>query len=100
MQKYPTCILCGIRGHIQRDCPGRPCTSCGLPSHDLEPCEKPPVWKQHCQRCGMTGHLSDVSLCVSLQVSPLRGAALKEFVRFVLTDSASGAQTPFVVSLF
>ncbi|XP_042349353.1 zinc finger CCHC domain-containing protein 7-like isoform X2 [Plectropomus leopardus] len=47
------------KGHIQRDCPGRPCPSCGLPSHGLRPCGRPPVWKQHCQRCGMSGHLSD-----------------------------------------
>ncbi|XP_067375501.1 zinc finger CCHC domain-containing protein 7-like isoform X3 [Channa argus] len=58
-KKYPTCILCGIRGHIQKVCPRRPCTSCGLLSHGFGPCENPPVWKQHCQRCGMTGHLSD-----------------------------------------
>ncbi|KAG7518799.1 zinc finger CCHC domain-containing protein 7-like isoform X1 [Solea senegalensis] len=58
-QKYPTCVLCGIKGHIQRDCPSRPCPSCGLPSHGLRPCEKPPVWNQLCWRCGMTGHLSD-----------------------------------------
>lgn len=60
-QKSPTCILCGIRGHIQRDCPGRPCPHCGLPSHGLDPCRVPPVWKQHCQRCGAMGHLTDVS---------------------------------------
>ncbi|XP_049442721.1 zinc finger CCHC domain-containing protein 7-like isoform X1 [Epinephelus fuscoguttatus] len=58
-QKFPTCVLCGIQGHIQRDCPGRPCPRCGLPSHGLRPCERPPVWKQHCHRCGMLGHLSD-----------------------------------------
>ncbi|KAM7417595.1 hypothetical protein PAMA_017297 [Pampus argenteus] len=58
-KKCPTCILCGIQGHIQRDCPGRHCPSCGLPSHSLSPCEIPPTWNQHCQRCGMTGHLSD-----------------------------------------
>ncbi|XP_071313799.1 zinc finger CCHC domain-containing protein 7-like [Trachinotus anak] len=58
-KKCPTCILCGVKGHIQRDCPSRPCPSCSLPSHGLRPCEKPPVWNQHCQRCGMTGHLSD-----------------------------------------
>ncbi|XP_059201450.1 zinc finger CCHC domain-containing protein 7-like [Centropristis striata] len=58
-KKSPTCILCGIQGHIQRDCPGRPCPSCGLPSHGLKLCQRPPVWKQHCHRCGMSGHLSD-----------------------------------------
>lgn len=58
-KKCPTCILCGIQGHIQRDCPCRPCPSCGLPSHGLRPCENPPTWNQHCQRCGVTGHLSD-----------------------------------------
>ncbi|XP_069027866.1 zinc finger CCHC domain-containing protein 7-like isoform X1 [Embiotoca jacksoni] len=58
-KKCPTCVLCGIRGHIQRDCPGRPCPSCLLPSHGLRPCEIPSLWNQHCQRCGMTGHLSD-----------------------------------------
>ncbi|XP_070769538.1 zinc finger CCHC domain-containing protein 7-like [Enoplosus armatus] len=58
-KKCPTCVLCGIQGHIQRDCTGRPCPSCGLPSHGFTPCERPPVWNQHCQRCGMTGHLSD-----------------------------------------
>ncbi|XP_034546658.1 zinc finger CCHC domain-containing protein 7-like [Notolabrus celidotus] len=58
-KKCPTCILCGIKGHIQRDCPGRPCSSCGLPSHSSRPCERPPVWNQHCQRCGVAGHLSD-----------------------------------------
>ncbi|XP_029297469.1 zinc finger CCHC domain-containing protein 7-like [Cottoperca gobio] len=58
-KKCPTCILCGIQGHIQRDCPGRRCPSCELPSHRLRPCERPPVWNQHCQRCGMLGHLSD-----------------------------------------
>ncbi|XP_008281835.1 zinc finger CCHC domain-containing protein 7-like isoform X2 [Stegastes partitus] len=58
-KKRPPCVLCGIQGHLQRDCPGRPCHSCGLPSHGLRPCEIPPVWKQHCQRCGITGHLSD-----------------------------------------
>ncbi|CAJ1058456.1 zinc finger CCHC domain-containing protein 7-like [Xyrichtys novacula] len=59
LKKCPTCVLCGIRGHIQRDCPGRPCPSCRLPSHCLRPCERPPVWNQHCQRCGLAGHLSD-----------------------------------------
>ncbi|XP_044061206.1 zinc finger CCHC domain-containing protein 7-like [Siniperca chuatsi] len=58
-KKCPTCVLCGIQGHIQRDCTGRPCPTCGLPSHGFTPCERPPVWNQHCQRCGMTGHLSD-----------------------------------------
>lgn len=58
-KKCPTCVLCGIQGHIQRDCTGRPCPSCGLPSHGFTPCERPPVWNQHCERCGMTGHLSD-----------------------------------------
>ncbi len=71
-QKCPTCVLCGIQGHIQRDCPGRPCSICGLPSHGFRPCERPPLWNQHCQRCGMTGHLSDVSLSISPQVWPLR----------------------------
>lgn len=60
-QKYPICVLCGIQGHIQRKCPSRPCGRCGLPSHALKPCDLPPVWNQHCLRCGMTGHLSDVS---------------------------------------
>nr|XP_046262019.1 zinc finger CCHC domain-containing protein 7-like isoform X2 [Scatophagus argus] len=58
-KKCSTCILCGIQGHIHRDCPTRPCPSCGLPSHGLRPCERPPLWNQHCQRCGMAGHLSD-----------------------------------------
>ncbi|XP_030594510.1 zinc finger CCHC domain-containing protein 7-like isoform X2 [Archocentrus centrarchus] len=58
-KKIPTCVLCGIQGHIQRKCPSRPCPRCGLPSHGLKPCEMPPVWNQHCLRCGMTGHLSD-----------------------------------------
>uniref|UniRef100_A0A3B5L482 Zinc finger CCHC domain-containing protein 7 n=1 Tax=Xiphophorus couchianus TaxID=32473 RepID=A0A3B5L482_9TELE len=61
-QKSPTCVLCGVQGHVQRDCPSRPCSTCGLPSHGLNPCRVPPVWKQHCQRCGVTGHLFDVSL--------------------------------------
>ncbi|XP_029918699.1 zinc finger CCHC domain-containing protein 7-like isoform X2 [Myripristis murdjan] len=58
-KKCRTCVLCGIQGHIQRDCPGRHCPTCGLPSHGLRPCREPPIWSQHCQRCGMTGHLSD-----------------------------------------
>ncbi|XP_070692473.1 zinc finger CCHC domain-containing protein 7-like [Pempheris klunzingeri] len=58
-RKCPICVLCGIQGHIQRDCPGRPCPSCGLPSHGFRPCERPPLWSQHCQRCGMSGHLFD-----------------------------------------
>ncbi|CAI5652320.1 zinc finger CCHC domain-containing protein 7 [Oreochromis niloticus] len=58
-KKCPTCVLCGIQGHIQRKCPSRPCGRCGLPSHGLKPCDLPPVWNQHCLRCGMTGHLSD-----------------------------------------
>ncbi|XP_063733412.1 zinc finger CCHC domain-containing protein 7-like isoform X2 [Eleginops maclovinus] len=61
-RKCPTCILCGIQGHTQRDCPGSPCSSCGLPSHGLRRCERPPLWNQHCQRCGMSGHLSDIRL--------------------------------------
>ncbi|XP_056295215.1 zinc finger CCHC domain-containing protein 7-like isoform X2 [Pseudoliparis swirei] len=58
-KKSPTCVLCGIQGHVQRDCPGRPCPNCALPSHGLRPCERPRVWNQHCHRCGMMGHLSD-----------------------------------------
>ncbi|XP_068181568.1 zinc finger CCHC domain-containing protein 7-like isoform X2 [Antennarius striatus] len=58
-KKCPICILCGTQGHIQRDCPGRPCSSCGLPSHGFTRCDRPPMWNQHCQRCGMAGHLSD-----------------------------------------
>lgn len=58
-KKCPTCVLCGVQGHIQRDCPSRPCSTCGLPSHAFNPCRVPPVWKQHCQRCGVTGHMSD-----------------------------------------
>uniref|UniRef100_A0A1A8NWG8 Zinc finger CCHC domain-containing protein 7 n=2 Tax=Nothobranchius rachovii TaxID=451742 RepID=A0A1A8NWG8_9TELE len=58
-KKRPTCVLCGIQGHIQRDCQSRPCPKCGLPPHGLSPCRVPSVWKQHCQRCGMMGHLSD-----------------------------------------
>lgn len=61
-QKSPMCILCGTRGHVCRDCPSRPCSSCGLPSHAPGPCKRPPVWNQHCQRCGVAGHLLDVSL--------------------------------------
>lgn len=72
-QKLPVCALCGIQGHIQRDCPGRHCPSCGLPSHCHRPCQEPPMWSQHCQRCRMTGHLSDVSLPIGHQgVSPER----------------------------
>uniref|UniRef100_A0A3Q2QRP1 Zinc finger CCHC domain-containing protein 7 n=1 Tax=Fundulus heteroclitus TaxID=8078 RepID=A0A3Q2QRP1_FUNHE len=58
-KKCPTCVLCGVQGHGQRDCPSRPCSTCGLPSHAPMPCKVPPVWKQHCQRCGVTGHMSD-----------------------------------------
>ncbi|XP_076015687.1 zinc finger CCHC domain-containing protein 7-like [Genypterus blacodes] len=58
-KKLPTCTLCGIQGHIQRNCPGRNCPNCGLPSHGRRPCQEPPLWSQHCQRCGMMGHLSD-----------------------------------------
>ncbi|XP_062416595.1 zinc finger CCHC domain-containing protein 7-like isoform X2 [Pungitius pungitius] len=58
-KKCTTCVLCGIQGHVQRHCGGRPCPSCGLPSHGRRPCERPQVWNQHCQRCGMPGHLSD-----------------------------------------
>ncbi|KAM8910128.1 zinc finger CCHC domain-containing protein 7-like isoform 2-T2 [Spinachia spinachia] len=58
-KKCPTCVLCGIQGHVQRHCEGRPCPNCGLPSHGHRPCERPQVWNQHCQRCGMSGHLSD-----------------------------------------
>ncbi|KAM9356694.1 uncharacterized protein ABDE67_004277 [Symphorus nematophorus] len=82
-KKCPTCVLCGIQGHIQRDCPGRPCPSCGLPSHGFRPCERPPLWNQHCQRCGVAGHLSDACpdtwrqyhLTVRLEV-PLRPQAV------------------------
>ncbi|KAM4555657.1 uncharacterized protein PAE49_014631 isoform 2-T2 [Odontesthes bonariensis] len=78
-KKGPTCVLCGIQGHTQKNCPGRPCSSCGLPSHGLSPCRLPPVWNQHCQRCRVTGHLSDVCpdiwrqyhLTITLEV-PLR----------------------------
>ncbi|XP_029703042.1 zinc finger CCHC domain-containing protein 7-like isoform X2 [Takifugu rubripes] len=58
-KKSPMCILCGTRGHVCRDCPSRPCSSCGLPSHVPGPCKRPPVWNQHCQRCGVAGHLLD-----------------------------------------
>ncbi|KAM9740664.1 uncharacterized protein ACNS7B_012007 isoform 2-T2 [Menidia menidia] len=58
-KKSPVCVLCGIRGHVQKNCPGRPCSSCGLPSHGPGPCRVPPVWRQYCHRCQMTGHLSD-----------------------------------------
>ncbi|KAF6726740.1 Zinc finger CCHC domain-containing protein 7 [Oryzias melastigma] len=57
-KKSPTCVLCGTQGHIQKNCPGRPCPDCGLPSHGVRPCGIPPVWNQHCRRCGMRGHLS------------------------------------------
>ncbi|XP_037636107.1 zinc finger CCHC domain-containing protein 7-like [Sebastes umbrosus] len=86
-KKCPTCVLCGIQGHVQRDCPGRPCPSCGLPSHGLKPCARPPVWNQHCQRCGMPGHLSDVcpdtwrqyhlTIRLELPVTPWRVHTLK-----------------------
>ncbi|KAG7230376.1 hypothetical protein INR49_024482 [Caranx melampygus] len=66
-KRSPTCVLCGVKGHVQRDCPSRPCPSCGLPAHGLKLCEKPPLWNQHCQRCGMTGHLSDIRLEVPLR---------------------------------
>lgn len=70
-QKSPTCVLCGMQGHTQRDCPGRPCTNCGLSSHNPNPCKVPPVWNQHCQRCGMTGHLSDVRSPISSHIKLL-----------------------------
>ncbi|XP_011478380.1 zinc finger CCHC domain-containing protein 7 [Oryzias latipes] len=57
-KKSSTCVLCGTQGHVQKNCPGRPCPDCGLPAHGLHPCRIPPVWNQHCRRCGMIGHLS------------------------------------------
>ncbi|XP_010899620.2 zinc finger CCHC domain-containing protein 7 [Esox lucius] len=57
-RRRPSCVLCGLQGHVQRGCPGRHCPSCGLPSHGHQSCSAPPLWNQHCQRCGMTGHLS------------------------------------------
>ncbi|XP_022616029.1 zinc finger CCHC domain-containing protein 7-like [Seriola dumerili] len=85
-KKCPTCVLCGVKGHIQKICPSRPCPSCGLPAHGLRLCEKPPVWNQHCQRCGMTGHLSDACpdtwrqyhLTIRLEV-PLRPRTIRRF---------------------
>ncbi|XP_029021866.1 zinc finger CCHC domain-containing protein 7-like [Betta splendens] len=52
-QKSSTCIFCGIQGHRHRDCPERSERMSRLL------CGLPPLWNQHCQRCCMTGHLSD-----------------------------------------
>lgn len=59
-RRRPVCVLCGINGHLQKECPSRPCSRCGLLAHGVTACDRPPVWHQHCQRCGMTGHLSDI----------------------------------------
>lgn len=59
-RKCPVCVLCGIQGHLQRECPTRPCSRCGLLAHGARACDRPPVWHQHCQRCGIMGHLSDI----------------------------------------
>lgn len=89
LQKSPTCVLCGIQGHIQRDCPGRPCPHCGLTSHGLNPCRVPPVWKQHCQRCGAMGHLTDVSLWLLVSKQP------SGFIRQVLTSQEGSFVKPW-----
>ncbi|KAJ0044188.1 hypothetical protein NL108_005176 [Boleophthalmus pectinirostris] len=59
-KKYAVCVLCGIQGHLQIECPNRPCSRCGLLSHGSRACDRQPVWNQHCQRCSLMGHLSDV----------------------------------------
>ncbi|XP_033829652.1 zinc finger CCHC domain-containing protein 7-like [Periophthalmus magnuspinnatus] len=59
-KKCPVCVLCGIQGHLQKECPSRPCSKCGLLSHASRACDRLPVWNQHCQRCGLMGHLSDI----------------------------------------
>ncbi|XP_020501498.2 zinc finger CCHC domain-containing protein 7 [Labrus bergylta] len=101
-KKCPTCVLCGIQGHILRDCPRRPCSSCGLPSHCFRPCERPPVWNQHCKRCRMAGHLSDACpdlwrqyhLTIQLEV-PVRPSTVhtpeqKEYLTFCYNCSKMG----------
>ncbi|XP_041652983.1 zinc finger CCHC domain-containing protein 7-like [Cheilinus undulatus] len=101
-KKWPTCVLCGMQGHIQRDCPGRPCPSCGLPSHSSRPCERPPVFNQHCRRCRMTGHLTDscpdtwrqyhltVRLEVPLRPSTVHTVKQKECLTFCYNCSKRG----------
>ncbi|XP_028315833.1 zinc finger CCHC domain-containing protein 7-like isoform X2 [Gouania willdenowi] len=59
-KKSLTCSLCGTGGHIHRSCPRLHCPICGRHQHGRSACEVPAVWKQQCQRCKMTGHLSDV----------------------------------------
>ncbi|KAL0974212.1 hypothetical protein UPYG_G00217150 [Umbra pygmaea] len=58
-RRQPACVLCGLHGHVLRDCLSRHCSSCGLPSHGYQPCSVPAFWNQHCLRCGMIGHLLD-----------------------------------------
>lgn len=76
-----------MRGHVGRDCPNRPCSSCGLPSHGHRACERPPVWSQHCHRCGITGHLLDVSLFTML-FFPLQ--CYKSEISHLLSGFSSG----------
>uniref|UniRef100_A0A8C6TZ62 Zinc finger CCHC domain-containing protein 7 n=1 Tax=Neogobius melanostomus TaxID=47308 RepID=A0A8C6TZ62_9GOBI len=59
-RKYPICVLCGIQGHLQKECPTQTCSRCGLLAHGARACDRPPVWHQHCQRCGIMGHLLDI----------------------------------------
>lgn len=75
------CILCGQEGHRQSLCPRRHCPVCGLPvdthlrgaqrsshtdlgrphrtSRPLPQCPLLSHCSQHCQRCGLSGHLQE-----------------------------------------
>jgi arsenate reductase-like glutaredoxin family protein len=52
------CFHCGLYGHLANACQNakqlKPCTLCGLTSHDARTCDR----KVFCYQCGMPGHAS------------------------------------------
>eukprot|EP00057_Strongylocentrotus_purpuratus_P020362 XP_011674836.1 PREDICTED: uncharacterized protein LOC763171 [Strongylocentrotus purpuratus] len=54
----PACVLCGTRGHTDRNCPDQLCFNCSLPGHQSKACPvKRHIRYARCTRCQMQGHL-------------------------------------------
>ncbi|CAH1794377.1 unnamed protein product [Owenia fusiformis] len=58
-KKIAVCILCGLDGHLQRNCPNSLCLNCSLPGHIQRNCGAPQKSRYiECNRCHMYGHIN------------------------------------------
>ncbi|XP_071808666.1 uncharacterized protein [Asterias amurensis] len=54
--RFMTCILCGTKGHNDRQCSERQCFACQEVGHQIKDCTNKKYRYITCNRCSMTGH--------------------------------------------